>query len=94
MKTKSVCQNDWKGVFSTLRSKCVFHTTIVRLKFPYAHTSFVNSSLVTPEHLKHPVPETGRVSVESLTPVGAEDTQAHCGCLLVLQMDNLRLREG
>lgn len=55
---------------------------------------FVNSSLVTPEHLKHPVPGTGSISVESLTPVGAEDTQAHCGCLLVLQMDNLRLREG
>lgn len=64
------------------------------LSFLMLTLHFVNSSLVTPEHLKHPVPGTGSVSVEFLTPVSAKDTQAHCGCLLVLQMDNLRLREG
>lgn len=64
------------------------------LSFLMLTLHFVNRSLVTPEHLKHPVLGTGSIRVESLTPVSAEATQAHCGCLLVLQMDNLRLREG
>lgn len=64
------------------------------LSFLMLTLHFVNRSLVTSEHLKHPVPGTGSIRVESLTRVSAEATQAHCGCLLVLQMDNLRLREG